>query len=197
MATFAVSITKATGWRGGYQPFSNVYHYNTAIGQTFDDVGLVQHLVDAEKAICSFDVDFVEARTWGPTGEGQAASQMREIIELSGNGNHSWAEPLYKELCFLFVWPLGRYGARNRPQYLRKWMHTMGAPTLPGAQLNGGQALNTGLADLNSYISSVRFAGGPTTDPDYSLATAKGREPIEDGHYYPYIEHHQFGDQWR
>lgn len=206
MAVFALAVTKSVEWRGGTQPFSNVYHYVTQAGEPFDDDAAIDEVVAAERLVHTTDVTFQTARTWGPTSDtaGGGAIQplnpasesvTRVIRDLTGTGSRAFDADCYKELAFLCVWPLGRYGTRNRPQYLRKWVHTMSIAGLTDGQKAGSDVIDpAGFAVITDYIADVRNVG-PVEG--YGLSTAAGREPISPGVMYDYLEHHQLGDQWR
>jgi hypothetical protein len=152
MAVFAVSITKEINWRGGPKKISNVYHYKTGIGETFPDIAVIDKLVTEEKKIYASTVNFVRGRTWGPTEQGKSASKMREVKELAGSGNLSPSSGFYPEFAIMLYWPLGRYGQRNRPQYLRKWHHLgrfVGLST-EGARYNGVPQ-----PEITAYMTAV------------------------------------------
>ena len=197
MAVFAVTITKSTPWRGTSQEFSNQYHYRTDPGQTFDDQAVIDALVAAEKPVHSSFATFVKARTWGPTDQGQAASVTREIVDLSGSGTATATSGWYRELAMLVVWPMGRYGSKNRPQYLRKWLHTMsnlGASSSAWAQ--GSDPITTPPAAIMTYIGAVETISQGVNGV-VQLTNAQDRGSRGAGYLYPYLEHHQLGDAWR
>lgn len=192
MAVFGVSITKEIDWRGSQEQFSNVYHYSTDPAETFDDLGVIAEIERLEKLIFSDDVVFVTGRTWGPTDEGPLASVTREIVDLSGVGNAPRTSSMYKECAILITWPLGRYGTRNRPQFLRKWLHT---DNPHGYVLNGAQPLAgqpTAGTPLREYMDGITRLDNPGLGWQYELCTASGREFQGEPVAYPYLEHRQF-----
>lgn len=189
MAVFAVSITKRMTWRGQNQEFSNVYHYKTGVGTPFDDALAVADIVAAEKACHTTDITFQVARTWGPTDGSQAASVTREIIDLTGTGVRTPLATFYKELAILVVWPLGRYGSRNRPQFLRKWLHLGDQAGISTTNWSSGSVTATANTVVTNYINAVDSVGpGP-----YDICAKGGEEPISAGSMYPYLEHRQLG----
>lgn len=192
MAVFAVSIEKGVGWRGAQQPFSNVYHYVTETAEPFNDGAVIADLVAAEKLVHSTDVEFLTARTWGPTEQGPLVSKTREIADLDGTGAVSPSPSWYRELALLISWDLGRYGLRNRRQFARKWLHTCTGTGLPSTAFNGSTAISAVPQNIVDYIGSVRFVGGVNSDA-YTLCTAEGRTTQAPGQLYPYIEHRQLG----
>lgn len=193
MAVFGIAITKEIDWRGGVQPISNVYHYSSLPGVTFNDDDVVNALVSAEKAIYASSVRFVKARTWGPTDGPAADSVTRLIKDLTGQGALTATVNMYREAAVLITWPLGRYGSKNRPQFLRKWHHTCYNHGLPAEGTPAGGATP---AAITTYINTVAgIAAGTLTN--YVLSTAEGKRPTGDGKLYPYLDHRQFGDQWR
>lgn len=193
MAVFGVAITKEVPWRGGVQPISNVYHYESLPAVTFNDDDVINALVAAERAIFANTVNFIKARSWGPTDATPAESVTRTIKDLSGTGNATPTGAMYKEAAQLITWPLGRYGTRNRPQFLRKWLHTGAAH---GYSTDGSTPQASTPLSLQTYIDAVAgISAGALTN--YVLATAQGRNPTGPGKSYPYLEHRQFGEQWR
>lgn len=191
MATFGVSITKEIEWRGGMQEFSNVYHYNTDVAENFTDEAVIAELVRLEKTIHSTNVDFKIGRTWGPTHTGQENSVMRQIVDLDGSGAVSPATNFYRELAVLIIWPLGRYGTRNRPQFLRKWLHL---DRNIGYDTSGSTPLAVApVQSIVDYIEGVTVLDPSIFPGQVELSTWEGREPTGPGRVYEYLEHRQLG----
>lgn len=193
MAVFAVSITKSVPWRGAPEEYANVYHYQTTPGELFPDEAVIAEVVRLEKLIFASNVTFRVGRTWGPTGEGPEASVTREIVDLSGTGALGPTAGMYRECAILIQWPLGRYGSRNRPQFLRKWLRTQAANGYP---TNGADPLaeqpGAGSA-LRQYMEGITTLdpGGLGTDV-LELVTETGRAPVAEPLAYQYLEHRQF-----
>lgn len=190
MAVFAVSITKQKSWRGENQEFSNVYHYRTDVAEPFNDQGVVDALVAAESPLFGSSTQFVRARTWGPTDGSPADSVMREVIDLNQSGTGASNTSFYKEFAAMVYWPLGRYGSRNRPQYLRKWLH-IDSPL--GYDTSGSTPLTTTPVVIQDYIDAVTEIVLAVDIDGYELCTSTGRVPTGPGTHYPYLEHRQFG----
>jgi hypothetical protein len=187
--TFGFSTTKEILWRDGKTPISNVYHF-TGAGLAAGNVGeILTDLVNAEKAIHSSDVEFVTGRIWGPTGQGAQVSDTIEIRDLAGFGAGSSNAGWYNELAVLVYWNLGRYGSKNRPQFLRKWLRICRQPT--GVVGNWGNGRTEQLAmpaEVQSYITAVQNAG-----TDATLSTEDGKTPLGGGNMYRFLEHRQIG----
>jgi hypothetical protein len=187
-------VTKTIPWRNGPQEFSNVYHFKTALSEPFDDNELINKIVLQEKTFHSSNVTFKVARTWGPTDGTQQQSVTRTIKDLTGTGELTPGTNWYRELAFLVVWPLGRYGSKNRPQFLRKWYHTDNAMAVAASVLTGATAIplpaNNALATAIPKITNnnAGFLLG-----DFKLSTAEGREPVGPGSMYKWLEHRQLG----
>lgn len=116
---------------------------------------------------------------------------MREVIQLSGTGALNPESPWYPELAYMIYWPLGRYGSRNRPQYLRKWIHTgKNVSVMPA---DGSRFTGTPGAIVQGYIDAVTAVDPAGVDGPYELCTEDGRQPIGPGKLYPYLEHRQIG----
>lgn len=191
MAVFAVSITKSCQWRGQTQEFSNVYHFKTDTLETFLDGNVIDYLVTAEKPLHSSLVTFLRGRTWGPTDQGPAASVTRLVKDVSGVGAAAASTSVYKECALLLQFPLGRYGVRNHPQKLRKWIHTVGNPE--AYPLDGSGKMAAPSAAMTTYRDRIRTLD-PTAFPgQYELCSPTGHVPIDVGVWYPYLEHRQFG----
>lgn len=193
MAVFGISITKELEWRGQQHRVSNVYHYHTSDGQTFPDSAAIDEVVRLEKLVFASAVKFVTGRTWGPTEQGPVASVTRSIKDLTGFGSVAATTGMYKEAAILVSWPLGRYGTRNRPQYLRKFLHTLAAhgydtngSTPMTAQPAAGSALQTYMEGIR-VLNPAGFVGG------LDLSTDGDRVNIGAGRTYPYLEHRQIG----
>lgn len=188
---FAVYIGKLIPWHSGLAPFGNTYHLKAGLTQPFEDEGVIDALVAAEKAIHATNIQFVKARTWGPTDEGQTASKMRVVKDLSGTGAAVPASSFFNELANMVYWPLGRYGSRNRPQFLRKWLHC--GKNVANVPMDGSRSTSPATTDLTTYINAVTSVRGGLLTGTYPLCTFDGREPISPGLAYPYMEHHQLG----
>jgi hypothetical protein len=196
MAVYAVSITKQVPYRGGIQPFSNVYHYKTTLAQFLDDSAIVDDLVAAEKLVHASNVTFLTGRVWGPTDSTPQASVTRLIKDLSGTGSLSPATDTSPEMCILCVWPLGRYGLRNRPQFLRKWIHPCSIAGTTAGQRGQTSKLTNPMEPFTTYINDVTEADSLAGDA-VDLCSPTGHEPTGAGRVYDWVEHHQLGDQWR
>jgi hypothetical protein len=191
VTTFAAAITKTIPWRGKEQEFSNVYHYRTGTGEAFNDIAVINNLTTLEKGIYPTNVKFLHGRTWGPTEGLLSQNVMREVVQLTGTGSQTPVSPFYPELAIMVYWPLGRYGSRNRPQFLRKWLHLMSTQNLP---MDGSRYTGTFGSALNSYVSGVKVINPLGTEGPYELTTPKGEHlPTGDGVVYPYLEHRQLG----
>jgi hypothetical protein len=178
-------------WRGQKQEFSNVYHLATVPAQTFLDEGVIDEVVRLEKTIHSTAVTFVRGRTWGPTESGDPlVSVTRTIKDVTGAGAAADSTGMYMEAAILVTWPLGRYGSKNRPQYLRKWYHTRSAL---GHNTDGSGLLGTPSLALKDFVLSITSVKVGAATDGYEMVTAKGREPISAGVLYKYLEHRQLG----
>lgn len=196
MATIGMSITKATSWRGETQEFSNVYHYNGLVPTEEDVPAILASLRDVEKPLHGSNVNFVRGALWGPTEQGKAASKMIDTVKWdfqTGSGGAA-TNAYYKEAAILIQWYLGRYGTRNRKQYLRKWIHPVNSSIVSVSMVTGDAKWGTTPAAIAAYITAVtQFtpSGAPSAG-SYQLGTREGR-PAGAGVLYPYLEHRQFG----
>lgn len=192
MAVFAVHVGKTVPWRGAPAPVGNTYHYKTDTGEPFDDAGAIAKIVEEEKKIFATNVAYTTARTWGPTDGDPNLNKMREVVQLSGSGLAIPSSMIYPEIAVMCYWPLGRYGSRNRPQYLRKWLHLMRYTNLPN---DGARAGNPQEPGLVAYMAAIERLAVLGLGFDYTLCTASGdhEAPVGGGRVYPFLEHRQIG----
>lgn len=198
MPQFGVSITKQASWRGLTVEWSNRYHYlgNIDILTESQFLQIIDAVFDAERPAHAADVKFVSGRLWGPTGVGKEASLMRATRSWSNIAGTAAAptQPMYRECAFLYQWPLGRYGSKNRPQYLRKWLHTFTNFILGANEVAGTAQISSVPSPLQNYRNAVDdlVVTGVTGSP-FQLCTEQGRQPLGPGTLYGYLEHRQFG----
>jgi hypothetical protein len=194
-----IYIRKEVTFQGKSRTFGNTYHFAATNMLVFSEAqyrGIIQKLESAEKAIHSSAVKFVEGALWGPTDNGnQADNLMRVRMSLSGNGTLApGTKPVYREMAVMFRWALGRYGSKNRPQYLRKWIHPcsdFGVWT--DAQMQGVDQISE-MTAMTNYRTAVNTLGDPGwPDTALSFCTKDGRVPQNLGEIKPWLEHHQFG----
>ena len=191
MAVFGVSITKEMDWRGQKERISNVYHYHTSDGQNFPDEAVIAEVARLEKLVFANNITFVQGRTWGPTNLGPVASVTRSIVDLTGTGAMAASSSMYRECAILISWPLGRYGTRNRHQFLRKYLHTLathGYDASGNTAILGQPAAGSPLA---VYMEGVRVLNPSGFVGGLDLATSGDRTNIGQGRIYPYLEHRQ------
>jgi hypothetical protein len=191
---FAFYIEKSTPWRGETQHFGNLYHY----GLTTDEPSttmledMINTLKAAEVPVHSTDVKFEVARSWGPVNPDGKGGSMRVVKPLTGTGSASPTTDFYKELAFLVTFPLGRYGSRNRPQFLRKWIHACSYHGLALAERSGNTKFSTIPTPLTTYGNAVKAIPMGTGGAPTSLASPKDHL-ADQVVIYPYLEHRQFG----
>lgn len=186
MAPFAFAVTKRITWRGQPQEFSNVYHFDIADPGSFNFEDRLLQLRTQEVVLHAANVNFVQGRAWGPTNQGQAASTTRAIVDWSNIvGAAASNTSFYRELAFMIYWPLGRYGSKNRPQFLRKWLHLCTPFGIGGSTLTGSDPITTTPAEITTYIANISQMGG--------FCGPNGHTPISSGKLYPYLEHRQLG----
>lgn len=166
------------------------------------DRDLLEALIAREKPVHAPDVRFVQARSWGPVSNAEAGAAPqprnskevivnRSILDLNEPGTGSASGFWYRELAYMVNWPLGRYGRFNRPQFLRKYLHTQSTlVSLTDVQAEGAAVLPA-IPALQTYADAVTTVSTPTVN--YLICTPEGRQPIGPGTRYPYLEHHQLG----
>lgn len=196
MAVFGVSITKTIPWRGVEQPFSNVYHYRTDIGEAFQDDDVIAAVVAAEKAVMGGNITFRTARTWGDVLAGPVESVTRVLKDLTGSGSQPSDPSIFPEMAVLVTWELVRADVRGRKKYLRKWIHPGRSA---GFNTNGSSEATVATRDAFrvAYADKVTVVAGNAGAQVYELCSPRGEVPLKAPVVYRYMEHRQLGDQWR
>lgn len=190
---WAFSVRKSIPWRGLQQGFSNLYHYEVDAPSVGNLDNILTALKALEAPVHATDVTFIEGRAWGPVNAQGRGGDMTSIVAFSGAGTATPDTTFYKECAYLIKWPLGRYGSRNRPQWLRKWIHSHSVLGQSSTMKDGSTSLGAIFAPLSTYATGVRVltpTGGGTT---YDLTSASGHVPISAAQLHAYLEHHQFG----
>jgi hypothetical protein len=198
-----VSIEKAFSFRGGTQPFANVYYFEGAvtIEATTALTALVDKIVAKEKERFSTEVSFVRGRCWKADGT-KAENVMIVDKALSGTGALSPSLNLDRERAFLVRYRAG-VDSLGRPVYLRKFWHfdssTFFSDSITNDQLKNKTTLSQtartafeGFADFFKVISD-----GVAGLPNMNLVSKKGRAITGGTQGHPFIEHRQLGDEWR
>jgi len=140
-----ISITKEEQFRGRNEEFSNVYHFDTAVGM--DPARLANSIAERERPIFNSTVQFKSWKAWGPTDQGEAANEMLGEGEFTNFNGGAGMSQIYSELAAVVSWSTGRKNTRGQMIYLRKYLHVCGtegsssAPgltdaTIPGTQQN-------------------------------------------------------------
>lgn len=191
---FAFYIEKSTGWRGEVQHFGNLYHYPLGTDEPSETVieSMIDQLKAAEVNVHSTDVKFEVGRCWGPVDSNGKGGRMRVVRPLTGTGNQPIDTSMYKELAFLITFPLGRYGSKNRPQFLRKWIHSCSLFSISTTERSGNVKMSSPPAPLTTYANAVKSLTMGAGGPPVSLASPKDHL-ADTVVIYPYLEHRQFG----
>jgi hypothetical protein len=198
MTQFGFSITKRVGFRESTQEFSNVYFYERQLGNpvTADLDSRLEEIVAIERDLHSTSVSFIRGRVW-ESGGTPAQNVMRIQKNLSGTGNQAAITSFDRERAVLFMWPAG-VDIRGKPVFLRKWYHACGrcnGVNFTAAILDQTVAIpEADRTTLATRINDVRIIGSAD---DYLLVAQSGRPHTGPGTAHKFLEHHQFGDQWR
>jgi hypothetical protein len=202
MARIGVSITKSTAFRNSTQEFSNVYYYEVDSTPTVAQADtFIDNLTALEKTFHASNVTFVRGRCWS-AGGGAAANNMISQKQLSGTGARSAvSSSLDKERAWLFRIRAG-VSSNGQPVYLRKWFHCCGefvaAQGIPTAVMENTTSFTT--AQRNAQVAAMNGIGNANGSPLLPALVAKSGRGISGGatwEAHPFLEHHQFGDQWR
>lgn len=190
---YAFSIRKSTPWRGITQGFSNLYHYDMATPSVADLEAVLDALKAAEVPVHANSVPFVEGRAWGPVNPDGSGGRMEAVKLFTGTGSAVATGTWYREFAFLIKWPLGRYGSKNRPQWLRKWVHSMSLLGGSSSITDGTTNMGPIFAPLTTYAAAVRTLTGPGIVAPLALISASNHATTGPGQLHPYLEHRQFG----
>lgn len=189
MAIFGVSITKQVSYRGGMEQFSNVYHYETDPGQTFDDSQVITDCANNEAELMGTRVQFVEGRSWGPVGN-PITSITRTIQTLTRTGAKANQAGMPPEGCFLVSWPAGRSAVTGRIVYLRKWIRPMTLAGGTATMVEETAQIAAGLIpEIEAYANGVQAQGG-IGSAAYPLVAASGRGITGPAIVNPWLESH-------
>ncbi len=166
-----VSITKETTWRGGAEEFSNVYHFDTAVDTTSDEV--IDAVVAAEQTVHGPGVAFKNAKAFGPTDGLPAQNVMLADRTLTQFGTMPTAVTAGKELAAVVQWDTGRKNTRGGRIFYRKYLHPGALGTGNDDAGKGNVAMTQAQQDLfvaygNDVKNAVGLSGANLTD-------AKGR----------------------
>lgn len=193
MPVYELSITKRVGFQGRQEEFSNRYDFFNA-GVAFDAAAILNKVRDLEKPMFASTVEFIQGRIWGPDPGNKQTSKMIDKVDWTSQaGTLVGGDPIYRECALMFKWPLGRYGANNHPQFLRKYFHVCSVLGFPigGAQGHAQMQSTTPTTYLTFLNSIVQVQGAPI-DGDWFLCTRSNRRPVGPGFVAPYLEHRQF-----
>jgi hypothetical protein len=198
-----VAIEKSFTFRGGTQPFSNVYYYEGPVTVSSDVAlnALVDKIVAKEKERFSTEVAFVRGRCWKADGT-ESENVMIVDKNLSGTGALSPSTNLDRERAFLVRFRAGS-DSRGRPVYLRKFWHfdasTFFTEAISNDQLkNKAQISSTARGNFESwanFFKQIDDAGAGL--PTMNLVSKNGRDISGATQAHPYIEHRQLGEEWR
>jgi hypothetical protein len=166
-------------WRGTEELFSNVFHYNSDVGDPNEatHVSLANAIVGIMRPLYVSKVSFKTYRVWGPTNATPAESQTRALGDLTGLGTAGWNSFTPAEETVYGSLYLGRNPATGRKRFLRKYLHTAGIPnTEPFDAFLGHTALSTSfkntIAAALLNLNQITVGGVP-----YYLCAPSGSRP--------------------
>jgi hypothetical protein len=120
-----ISITKEEQFRGRNEEFSNVYHFDAAVGM--QPANLANAVSQLERPVFNSTVQFKSWKAWGPTNQGKAANEMLDEGEFQNLSGGAGLQQIYSELAAVVSWSTGRKNTRGQMIYLRKYLHVCGA----------------------------------------------------------------------
>jgi hypothetical protein len=167
-----VAVDKQTSWRGIQETFTNVWHFDTAVEVTSQQVA--DAVVDKEKGLMAGNVNFKRVQVWGPTDGTKAQNQMLLQQNLTGSGSAAASTVTAKELTAVVSWDTGRLNTRGAKIYLRKYLHLGGLPEAAEEAAKGNGPLSvaekTRLVNFGNSMKNVVGVSGA------SICDKKGRK---------------------
>ena len=201
MARFGVNILKRRAFRLGIQHFGNTYYYDDPLGTPAASTleALVDDIVAKEKAKHSGNITFVRGRLWSQIG---TPSQNQMLIDktLSGVGSAAASGSMDAERAYLVRFRAG-VDSKGRPVYLRKWWHLdaqIGGGTIVAGDLQQTTELSSAIrTGVEAFADSIKQISVGTPTHTFTLVSKNGR--VIDGatNAHRFLEHHQFGEEWR
>jgi hypothetical protein len=167
-----VSITKETTWRGKQEQFSNVYHFDTSVDTTSDQV--IDSVVSTERTIHSPNVKFVNAKAFGPTDGTKEQNVMLADRPLNLTGTADTSGSTAQELAAVVQWDTGRKNTRGGRIFLRKYLHVGALAIGQDEASKGNTPMNAQqLTKFQTFGKTVQNAVGVNAAP---ICDAKGRK---------------------
>ncbi len=185
MGVYAAAITKQFAWRDQQEKFSNVYTVKHSNPTQVNFDALASTLATWEKSNFGPWVSFLTARVWGPLvypGNGisqqpdKTVSVTQHLSDIPGAGTNGLAGVMYKELCVVGSWYLGRAPGTGRKRFMRKYWHTDMASVPTTASVNDGAAMSQQKKSditlkLNALESNLSSAGWTLCAPNGDTAS--------------------------
>jgi hypothetical protein len=166
------SIVKSTSWRGINEEFTNVYHFDTSINTTSEQVA--DKLIEHERRFFAANVNFHRVLVWGPADGTKQENRMLVQRDLTGTGEAPVTKIMAKELCLIVQWDTGRVNTRGGKIYLRKYLHKGALAQDDEGAAKGNTALPpSAIAEANDYANYVKNLIGST---GASLCDKQGRK---------------------
>lgn len=193
MALRYIAIEKSSGFQGHVETWSNVYLYDTGADSAGAYNTIIDSIVLSEKTVHGQNVNFNLARVYTTKGLNgiEDTGHMLHIKNLTGTGDNSATNAIYKELAVLVKWPLPRKTNLaglliGRERSLKKWLHVCTAFHIGGFGAAVGDTQISKTAFL-TYGNAVMSPGSGTNlcAPDGTHATAN---PV----VHDFLEHRQF-----
>lgn len=162
--------------------------------------GIIDNLVTLEKTFHSTLVTFTKGRVWSQIGTA-SQNEMIQQKNLSGTGARATGTAVDPERAYLFRLRAG-VDSRGNPVYLRKWYHSYGEFVASGIPSNTVLTQQTAFTQTQkdaqvAQMQAIGDANGSAGAP--KLCAKSGRQAPAGNTWsaHSWLEHHQFGDQWR
>ncbi len=169
-----ISITKEEQFRGRNEEFSNVYHFDAAVGM--DPANLANAVAQKERPIFNSTVQFKSWKAWGPTDQGEAANEMLAEGNFEFLSGGAGLQQIYSELAAVVSWSTGRKNTRGQMIYLRKYLHVCGSEgTSTGPGLTDATIPVTQQTALITYGNAVKNVNVGAAQQEAHLVDKMGR----------------------
>lgn len=195
-----VTTPKRCAYRGSVEGFSNVYIYRLLTSAISEEVAqaLADEVIENERALHGPSVQHVACNISTPlylNSDVTAFYQFPYDSALPGS-----APTMDPERAIFIQWPAGR-NVKNRPVTLRKWYHPCDVNIEQVTFTSGMQAqqsqITSTLRGILATVAQNLAQIGPGPADFIELVSPTNRERTGPAVCYPWLEHHELGEQWR
>lgn len=195
------AVLQKCKYRGSIEAWTNVYIYRVPFVQppTQENMQQVaQEIYDNHNNILGASVQIQRVSFSTPE---YLASDIEVFAQFEFDTAMPGTAPtMDPERAVLVQWPAGR-NTKNRPVYLRKWYHPCNTSTVPATYDSSNMAQQSEIVasqrqQIETYAQNLAQVGPGPAD-FWELVSPTNRERTGPARCYPWLEHHELGEQWR